>query len=346
MSVFTIDPLVDPRWNELVQSHPQASVFHSTAWLRALKQSYGYTCKALTTAKPGQPMTDGLVYCRVQSWLTGRRIVSLPFADHCQPLIGAEGSLETLVQGLLQANGGKKWKYIELRPLDSAPVAEMDFGLHQAESFAIHTLDLSPDAETILKSFHKGHIQQKLRRAEREQLEIVSGNSDALLDSFYSLLMLTRRRHQLPPQPRSWFRGLIRFFGNNLRIWVALHQGRAIASILTLSSPRTEVYKYGCSDAAVHNMGGMQAVMWKAIQYAKERGAVNFDFGRSDLNNEGLISYKNQWGTVQSTITYYRNVATSQRESSTDNGLTGKVLSSLPDPCLAAVGRLLYKHMG
>ena len=344
MSVFVINPLTDSRWNALVQNHPQASVFHSTAWLRALKQSYGYTCEALTTAKPGEPLTDGLVYCRVQSWLTGARIVSLPFADHCQPLAGAEGSLEKLVKGLTKIAG--KWKYIELRPVDSAPISAGALGLHPSAAFAFHQLDLAPDAEAILKSFHKDHIQRKLRRAEREQLEIVSGNSDALLDSFYSLLMLTRRRHQLPPQPRSWFKGLIQHFGDDLHIWAASHQGRAIASILTLSAPRVEVYKYGCSDATMHNMGGMQAVMWKAIQFAKQRGAVSFDFGRSDLSNEGLISYKNQWGTVQSTVTYYRNIAVEHKESAAGSGLAGKVFSILPDPCLAAVGRALYKHMG
>lgn len=346
MPLFTIDPLTDPRWEALVLHHPQASVFHSTAWLKTLQQSYGYACEALTSAQPGQALSDGLVYCRVQSWLTGSRIVSLPFADHCQPLVGPNASLSELLRGLLQRNAGKKWKYIELRPLESAPIAEAETDLQAASSFAFHQLDLAPDAEQILKSFHKGHIQQKLRRAEREQLEVEFGNSDALLDSFYALLMLTRRRHQLPPQPRSWFKGLMQCFGSNLRIWTASHQGRAIASILTLSAPRTEVYKYGCSDASVHNMGGMQAVMWKAIQYAKERGAASFDFGRSDLNNEGLISYKNQWGTTQSTITYYRNVAEPQKESAAGSGLAGKVFSALPDPFLAAVGRLLYKHMG
>ncbi len=41
----------------------------------------------LTTCAPDAPLTDGVVFCEVDSWLTGRRLVSLPFSDHCEPLL-------------------------------------------------------------------------------------------------------------------------------------------------------------------------------------------------------------------------------------------------------------------
>jgi hypothetical protein len=87
MSVYRLNPLEDPRWDRLVARHPLASIFHTAGWLRALRLTYGYEPVALTTSPPGDELHDALVYCRVRSWITGRRIVSLPFTDHCDPLV-------------------------------------------------------------------------------------------------------------------------------------------------------------------------------------------------------------------------------------------------------------------
>ena len=85
--MYFTDPLTDPRWDDLVSRHNRASAFHPRGWLESLSRTYGYQVLALTTAPPGKPMTDGVVFCRISSWITGTRIVSLPFADHCEPLI-------------------------------------------------------------------------------------------------------------------------------------------------------------------------------------------------------------------------------------------------------------------
>src|SRR5262245_27771741 len=84
-AVHLIRPLEDPRWSALIERHPRASVFHSLEWLRALHQTYGYQPVAFTTATAGEELQNAILGCRINSWLTGRRIVSLPFSDHCDP---------------------------------------------------------------------------------------------------------------------------------------------------------------------------------------------------------------------------------------------------------------------
>lgn len=347
MTLHCINPLEDPRWEDLVQRHKDSSVFHATAWMRALHSSYGYECSVLTTSAPGEPLANGIPFCRITSWLTGSRIVSLPFADHCQPLVSGEDDRQGLLNALISQGSEKPWKYTELRPVSPMDEANQG-GFHPSSSYAFHTLEISPDEETILRSFHKNQIQQKIKKAAKVGLQIDHANSPQLLSEFYRLLLLTRRRHQLPPQPLIWFENLARAYGDALEVWVARHEGKAVASILTLASKQTVVYKYGCSDPAFHNLGGMQALMWAAIQYAKKRQARLFDFGRSDLNNEGLISYKNQWGTTLTTIHYYRNRAQKdpQSDQGATSGLAKKLFATMPDACLVAAGRLLYRHMG
>src|SRR5580698_4569675 len=86
MTIHQIDPLSDRRWRDFLGAHPRASIFHTPEWLECLRRSYGYEPFVLTTNAPGTALTNGVVFCRVKSWLTGKRIVSVPFADHCQPL--------------------------------------------------------------------------------------------------------------------------------------------------------------------------------------------------------------------------------------------------------------------
>src|ERR1039457_4158770 len=208
-SICQFNPLNDPRWVPFLHQHPHASIFHTSEWLEALRRTYGYEPVAFTHSAPGTELRDAIVFCRVKSWLTGCRMVSLPFSDHCQPLVDREDSFQSLLSSLKSAFDREKWKYLEIRPLSwPVPAAESDLASSQGDRFHFHKLDLEPDLDSLLRGFHKSCIQRKIRRAERENLTYAEGRSRSLRDRFYSLLVATRRRPRLPPQPFQWFQNL------------------------------------------------------------------------------------------------------------------------------------------
>src|SRR5260370_41497972 len=100
VKIHILNPLVDRRWDELVARHPGASVFHQRGWLEALARTYGYEPYVLTSASPGEPLKDGIVLDRVSSWITGCRLVSLPFSDHCDPLLDNPSDLRGFLDRL------------------------------------------------------------------------------------------------------------------------------------------------------------------------------------------------------------------------------------------------------
>ncbi|MGA7400706.1 MAG: peptidoglycan bridge formation glycyltransferase FemA/FemB family protein, partial [Candidatus Sulfotelmatobacter sp.] len=334
-----IDPLRDSRWAAFVDTHPQASVFHSPKWLTALQAVYGYEPVAVTTCPPGSPLTNGLVFCRVKSWLTGRRLVSLPFSDHCDPLIHSSDELDALLVHMKQQVTQEKWKYLEIRPISYEPAGHRE--LSRFVTYYFHSLNLDPGIDQLFRNFHKDCVQRKIRRAERERLEYEEGASEDLLQKFYHLLVMTRRRQYLPPQPLAWFRGLVAAFGKDLKIRLASKGGIPVASILTLSHKKTMVYKYGCSNVAFNNLGGTALLFWKTIQDAKERGLEELEMGRSDIDNHGLVAFKERWGASRKTISYWTYPKKESTEVSVWNKkMSRKIVSVIPDLALEAVGNL------
>jgi CelD/BcsL family acetyltransferase involved in cellulose biosynthesis len=348
---YFVDPLKDSRWDELVKRHPRASLFHSSAWLRALSRTYGYTPAAYTTSAPDEVMANGMVFCRVESWLTGRRLVSLPFSDHCDPLIDAPADLDTITAALEKEIFRDEWRYMEMRPLRRL---ELVTALPQASiPYTFHLLDLSPDVETLYRNCHKNSTQRKILRAEREGLRYREGRDQELLDYFYTLQANTRKRHSRPPQPKQWFNNLIEGMGDALKIRVAFHGNRPVAAVITICHKDTMVYKYGGSDPDSNKLGGVHMLLWRAIQEAKSSGLRFFDFGRSEVTHEGLITFKKRWGATQSDLIYSRyglsdEVAHMFESSGTNwkSKVAHYLLSHMQPSLLSMAGRVLYRHVG
>ena len=345
MSIHVIDPLAEKRWDEFVATHPRASAFHQTGWLRALACTYGYKPFVLTSTPPGQTLRDGIVLCGVCSWITGRRLVSLPFADHCDPLLGDADNLQDFIEWLRSDCDRRAYRYVELRPVRVA--AGRCSGLHPSSSFYFHELDLSPSLGEMFQRLHKDSIRRKIRRAEREQLSCTIGRSEHLLEEFYQLLLITRRRHQLPPQPRIWFQNLVAHMGNRVQVMVAKKDDTPIAALITLRHGSSVVYKYGCSDDKFHSLGAMPFLLWRLIQESKDAGAEKIDLGRSDIDNDGLNTFKDRFGAKKTMLTYYRypDVERDQK-SSGRSSLLHRLVPFMPDAALRIAGALLYKHMG
>jgi CelD/BcsL family acetyltransferase involved in cellulose biosynthesis len=344
-------PLQDRRWDAFLLEHPKASVFHSSAWLRALQTTYGYDPVAFTTSAPGQRLQNAMVFCRVESWLTGRRLVSLPFSDHCEALVDTQDDISALTLALEQEFAREQWRYIELRPLISLRLTTAL--RHSSVPYTFHLLDLAPEIDTLFRNFHKNSIQRKIHRAERERLTYSEGASEELLDHFYRLFVITRQRHRLPPPPRRWFSNLVKCAGEALKIRAASHLGKPVAAMITLRYKDTMVYKYGCSDARFNNLGSMPFLFWTAIQEAKADGLRFFDFGRTDAEQEGLITFKRRWGADQAVVNYSRYSSSEQCAHAFDLS-AGKwksraakfTLGHLPRQAYSTIGRMLYQHIG
>jgi hypothetical protein len=346
---YDLNPLEDKRWAVLVQEHPQASVFHSVAWLKSLHHTYGYEPIVFTTSPPGVALRNGLVFCRINSWLTGRRLVSLPFSDHCEPLCGRPEELQWLVRCLRADREHQSWKYLEIRPTSGDLGLNGDgVGFVPSAKYFRHNLDLRPDRDSLFRALHKDSVQRRIRRAEQAGVVEKYGDSAELLEDFYSLFVLTRARHRVPPSPKSWFQSLRSNMGEALEIRVAYKDQRPISAILTLRFKDTVYFKYGCSNARFHRYGATPWLLWRAIESAKANGALQFDMGRTLETDAGLLAFKSHWVSEPEPLVYWKVPNTHSLDSLSGWGLNFSklIFACLPNRLLTVAGKLLYPHIG
>jgi hypothetical protein len=164
---------------------------------------------------------------------TGRRLVSVPFADHCAPLIDSDERSGYLASHLRREVSEGREQYVETRSI--ATGAGVPTGFAESDAFCLHRLDLHRNVDELFGSFHANCIRRKIRRAEREGLTCQQGTSEELLRTFYQLFVPSRRRQGVPPA----------------------------AGIITIRYKSVMTYKYGCSDPCFQRFGPVQLLMWR-----------------------------------------------------------------------------------
>ncbi len=336
---------------ELVDRHPDASIFHSVGWLEALKRTYGYEPVAFTTSPPTGPLKNGIVFCRVKSWLMGSRLVSLPFSDHCEPLCDSPEELSFLVRYLQTVLEHDNLKFLEIRSVSEMPNARnycsAEAQRHSVRYF-LHIVDLRPELGEIFRTLDRDSVQRRIQRADRAGLAQKTGRSRQLLEQFYDLFVGTRGRQQLPPIPYTWFQNLLECAGEAAEIRVAEHENKPIAAVFSLRFRDKLYYKYGCSDEHFNNLGATPWLLWKVVSAGKATGARIFDMGRTQEDHIGLLTFKNHWSNQPLSIVYwaYPDVPALRAHNGWHMKIAKQVFSHMPGKMLSFAGKVLYRHIG
>lgn len=281
----------------------------------------------------------------ISSLLTGRRGVSLPFTDDCEPLARSPEAARALLHATLALARTRKWRKIEFRG-----GSELLPDATPATTFYSHHLELKPCETTLAKGLDSS-VRRAIRKAEQAGVTVEFSNQPAAIESFYQLLTLTRRRHGLPPQPFHFFSGLQQHLLATGRGTVALARlrGEAIAGAVYLFSGQTVLYKYGASDERHQQVRGNNLVMWRALTSFAQQGYTRLDFGRTSLENEGLRAFKLSWGSSERVSHYLVHELATQRWTQAPDRAAGwhtSVFRQLPLPIARLVGNLIYRHLG
>ena len=201
----------------------------------------------------------------------------------------------------------------------------------------------------MFKKLSQGH-RRNLKKASKNNLEILFENSLASIEDFYHLNCLTRKKHGLPPQPRLFFTNFYKYLvAENLATIVSAHyHGKKIASSVFLHFNKNVTYKYGASDPKYLNLRANHLVMWEAIKYFAERGFEKINFGKTEISNQGLRRFKLGFGAEEEKINYYKYSFSDNEfieEKNLESGWHTAIFGKMPLPLLKLIGKILYRHV-
>jgi CelD/BcsL family acetyltransferase involved in cellulose biosynthesis len=126
---------------------------------------------------------------------------------------------------------------------------------------------------------------------------------------------------------------------------LAEHDGAPIAGAVFLGWNGCLIYKYGASDPGSWELRPNNLLFWKAMEWGCEQGYQVLDFGKTDLENQGLRDFKSRWGATEVPLAY-ASVSDSapQPRNGRAMGLLSRVITSTPPITARLVGELLYGH--
>ncbi len=332
--------LDDARWLEFVRSAPAATPFHHPEWGRLISDCYRYGAFVLAV-QIGDRLVAGAPLVDAKIPLRGRRWISLPFTDSCAPLATEESALPVLAAGLERARRAAGVDRVEIR-------GALPDATNQTQAVT-HALELGPDPDAVFARFKPKSVRHAIRQAERKGVTVRAGERrEDLLDVFYNLHVATRRRLGTPVQPRRYFELLWeRIMEPGLGFVLVAEAGDApIAAAVFLTWNDEVVYKYSASDAAAWSLRPNNALLWHAIKRGCEDGCRRFDFGRSELKNDGLRSFKRSWGAEELPLIVSTLGETGAKSAGIGalGALGASVIRRSPAVTCRAAGALLYRY--
>ena len=334
-------PLRDPHWSAFVAGHRSALPFHHPSWAAMLAECYGFHAFCLAVSDRAGRMLAGLPVIEVRHRAGRPRWVSLPFTDECPPLAveEAEDSLSGWLDEARRAHGARR---LEVRGELAGAGAQRD------GTFLTHRLPIDRSVDDVFASLHANQVRRNIRRAQRAGVVIRPGAAEEdLTRVFYRLHIRTRHRLGVPVQPLRYFRLLWRRLlePGHGTVLIAESDGVPVAAGVFLASREVCVYKYGASDERRWGVRPNHLLFWAAIKWAMARGCGTFDFGRTDLGDDGLREFKSRWGTQEGRLTY--SVLSDTPVRASGGGVPAPLRAVIrhgPRLVPRVLGELLYRH--
>ncbi len=302
-------------WNELIAR--RGCIYQSWEFGTCLSEGLGQRILRLGVSDDNG-LRAALSLAVIKSPLFGRFAVSLPVSDHSGLCWEDEEALAALVAELPRLREREGIRSIELRHLLSdAP----ELSLPKSEHKLTLELALPASADELWTSL-KAKVRNLVRKGEKAGLHYrqlgasgsdVSGLDVAGLDAFYAVYARNLRDLGTPCYPREFFAALLRHYPDAVGLHFASfeEQGAPIAVGLTFMDGRRQQIPFAASLSEHRRHSPNMFLYWKMVEDAIDRGASDFDFGRSSRDS-GTHRFKRQWGAQELALPWFYQLASGE----------------------------------
>jgi len=287
------------RIDAFVAAHPLGTPFHRPAWLNAVARGTGNGALALIAERHGE-IAGYLPLNEIHSPVFGRLLASAGFAVDGGLLASDGFDCEPMFRAAEELAGRRSCPSIELRG-GALPEAGAGWTLRR-DSHCGFVLPLAGDDEAQLAAIPRKQ-RAEVRKGMANDLAVAVGVAEEDRAAHYAVYAESVRNLGTPVFPRALFDAVLDVFGADADILTVRHEGRPVASVLSLYHRGAVMPYWGGGTWQARAMRANDRMYFELMLHARRRGCSHFDFGRSKTDS-GAYHFKRNWGFAPEPLTY------------------------------------------
>ena len=280
-------------WDRFVRSSADGTIFHQIAWKKVVHDVFRHVPRYLL-AEDGEGIKGVLPLFEVRGLLTGRVLVSVPYAVYGGICASEPAAREVLLSAARELADARRTRYVELRHLtrsDDLPTKEL---------YSTFVRPLDPDPEVNLAA-----VPRKQRRMIRQGVKhgLTAREGWEFLREFYEIFLVSRQHLGSPPFPPELFESIRDHFGKHARQLTVGHGDHPVSGVISLFYEDRVMPYYGAALPSAFPLAANDFMYWEIMREACLAGYRQFDFGRSRAG-AGSFDFKRHWGFEPQPLAY------------------------------------------
>jgi FemAB-related protein (PEP-CTERM system-associated) len=331
-------------WDNYLQSHDDATMYHRSSWKSVIEDTYRHQGFFLTALEE-KNVRGVLPLVLMKNHIFGSYLISLPFIDCAGVLADDPDIAQQLCNKAIELVKEHQVDFLELRNRQELAHDKLQTMTHKV----YFILPLNPDPDVIWKKVVHENIRNKVRKARKNQLSILSGSSPTLVDLFYQVFSKNMRDLGTPVFPKKYFMNLLKYFPEEMKIFLVKYQDMVIGGKVVFCFKDTIFFIYHSSMRKFAKLAPNNLLYWAAVEYGCENGFKYCNMGRSTVNS-GPYYFKKQWGGEirQLYFQYYLHNKKQLPQLAPSNpkfSIAINLWKRLPLAVTTTLGPLLAKHI-
>jgi FemAB-related protein (PEP-CTERM system-associated) len=307
--VCTVDLLrgnEESAWDAFVESHHDATIYHSLAWKRVTEDAFGHRAWYLRAMDPEGRIRAVLPLFQVRG-LFGNRLVSMPMRDRGGILATSPAIARQMLARALALRDELHCSYLELRGAGALDPQVLGEGWSCNREWIATRIDLRPGADALWKALPRGSVRAPIRKAMENGVRIEFNSSREGMQIFYRMFSRTRKSLGIPPFSQRLFlsiwENLVHVGKANLLL--AWRGDRPIGGMINLIGKDSVIGAYAAPQPHMRKYNPSEFILWHCIEWAANNGFACYDCGADSHHQTGLLWFKKKWGGVQEPMHYY-----------------------------------------
>ncbi|USN45026.1 MAG: GNAT family N-acetyltransferase [Candidatus Woesearchaeota archaeon] len=339
-------------WTAFLNSHPDASLFHTVSWKNLISASYKYKALHFLVYK-GNAVQGICPVFFVNSFLYGKKLTTAPFNFYGEPLSTTPKVSEFIFAELKRLGKAHGVSYVELKSRE--PLSEQITKQFRLSSQAFYERTMIPiGSEDEMRGRLKRLAKRMILKAEEGGMTFEQTDKIEDLRAFYNIMVkLYCRKHLTIFQSFTLLENYLTYLKphGHMQLCVGKLNGKVVGGTLLFFYKDHLFDQWSLSDVDVRELSPNYFIIWNALLVGHARGMKDFDLGYTSPHDAGLNQFKTRWGGVTTKINFYfmkinPKAKLPQLDYYTSFGLVRKVIKISPQWSVKLLSKLFVKHFG